>query len=66
MGNLSKMESENETFKNTLQPIVTGQSVLAVCYKDGVMMIADTQCNFLLNELKMKHYRFLYYCSILW
>ncbi|XP_053992949.1 uncharacterized protein LOC128884015 [Hylaeus volcanicus] len=40
------MELKNQSFQNTIQPIVTGQSVLAVCYKDGVMMIADTQLSY--------------------
>ncbi|PVV01610.1 hypothetical protein BB560_003965 [Smittium megazygosporum] len=33
--------TENGTYKHTVQPIVTGSSVLALKYKDGVMLAAD-------------------------
>jgi len=32
--------------KHTTQPIVTGSSVLAIKYKDGIMMAADTLCSY--------------------
>ncbi|PVU97264.1 hypothetical protein BB561_000681 [Smittium simulii] len=33
--------TENGTYKHTLQPIVTGTSVLGLKYKDGIMLAAD-------------------------
>jgi len=38
----SKLANEEGPFKQTTSPIVTGSSVLAIKYKDGVMMMADT------------------------
>jgi len=35
-----------EPSKKTLYPVVVGASVLAIKYKDGVMMMADTLCSF--------------------
>lgn len=39
-----RMESFYHDSQRTTHPIVTGQSVLAICYKDGIMMASDTQC----------------------
>lgn len=36
----------NDPHKHTLQPIVTGASVMAIKYRDGVMMIADTMASY--------------------
>eukprot|EP00386_Alphamonas_edax_P004497 GDKI01014191.1.p1 GENE.GDKI01014191.1~~GDKI01014191.1.p1 ORF type:complete len:264 (+),score=82.57 GDKI01014191.1:98-793(+) len=35
-----------EPYKHTTQPIMTGSSVVAVKYKDGIMMAADTQLSY--------------------
>jgi len=38
----SKLAPEEIPLKQTTSPIVTGSSVLAIKYKDGIMMMADT------------------------
>ena len=37
-----KMYANEDPKQHTLSPVVTGTSVLAIKYKDGVMMAADT------------------------
>lgn len=38
----SQQQSQQQPITHTTQPIVTGASVLAIKYKDGIMMMADT------------------------
>lgn len=38
----SQRHTPNEPVAHTKQPIVTGTSVLAITYRDGIMMTADT------------------------
>lgn len=58
---LSQLQTDQESYlqgtQRTSRPIVTGQSVIAVRYQDGIMMAADTQCksvSFSFNFGKMK------------
>jgi len=39
-------QSRAQPRSRTTQPIVTGASVLAITYKDGVMMISDTLASY--------------------
>lgn len=36
----------NENVNHTTRPIVTGQSVVALRYKDGVVVATDTLCSY--------------------
>mmetsp|Transcript_17115 Transcript_17115/g.32558 ORF Transcript_17115/g.32558 Transcript_17115/m.32558 type:complete len:237 (+) Transcript_17115:52-762(+) len=42
----ASMEAKQAPRSRTTQPIVTGASVLAITYKDGVMMMADTLASY--------------------